>query len=161
MAHVTIEYMIFVPVLILQIFLFPIAASAMMNSWADSRMTLQLKEISGDLGSSMQQLYYTMDHDSIASGTVNSSLTVPATIQDGNNIYSYKIVLTNATTPHNSIQVMNLTLSLVGSKGTASSIITLGNDASWQNNANYSSILITHITATKSGGTISLSFGGS
>jgi hypothetical protein len=161
MAHVTIEYMIFVPVLILQIFLFPIAATAMMNSYADSRMTLQLKQISGDLGSSMQQLYFTMNHNSIASGTVTSGLTVPTIIQDGNNVYSYLITLTNATSPQSSVQVMNLTLSLVGAKATASSIVTLGNNANWPNNANYSSVLITQLTAIKSSGGIALSFGGS
>jgi hypothetical protein len=161
MAHVTIEYMIFVPVLILQIFLFPIAATAMMNSYSDSRMTLQLKQISGDLVSSMQQLYFTMNHNSIASGTVTSGLTVPTTIQDGNNVYSYLITLTNATSPQSSVQVMNLTLSLVGAKATASSIVTLGNNANWPNNANYSSVLITQLTGIKSSGGIALSFGGS
>jgi len=161
MAHVTVEYMIFVPVLILQIFLFPVAASAIMNSWTDSRMTLQLQEISGDLGSSIQQIYFTMNHDTISGGCVTSAITVPTTIVDGNNAYSYKITLTNATNPQSSIQVMNLTLTLNGAKGTASSIVTLGDDASWKNNATYISSQVTQITANKTANTITLSFGGS
>ncbi len=63
--------MIMVPILILQIFLFPIAATAIMNAWSDSRMTIELQEISGHLGSSIQQLYYTMNHASISSGSIN------------------------------------------------------------------------------------------
>lgn len=65
MAQISIEYMIMIPILILQIFLFPFAATAIMNGWTDSRMTIQLQEVSGHLGSSIQQLYYTMNHESI------------------------------------------------------------------------------------------------
>jgi hypothetical protein len=61
--------MIMIPVLILQIFLFPITASVIMNTWADSSMTLELQETAGHMGSSIQQLYYTMNHASVPNGT--------------------------------------------------------------------------------------------
>ena len=160
MAHVTIEYMIMVPVLIIQIAIFPLAAATLMGAWSGSRMSLQLQEISGDLGSSMQQLYYTMNHESISSGTITSYLSVPTTIQDGNNGYNYVITLTNATNPGSSVMVMNLTLSLMGAKGTASSIVTLGNNAAWINNSTFNSNQITKIIATKASGIITLSFQG-
>ena len=65
----------------------------------------------------MQQLYYTMNHESISSGSLTCKLNVPTTIQDGNNGYNYLITLTNATNPDSSVQVMNLTLSLIGANG--------------------------------------------
>jgi hypothetical protein len=160
MAHVTIEYMIFVPVLILQIIAFPIAAASIMNAWSDSRMALQLQEISSDLGSSMQQLYYTMNHESISSGTITTNLNVPITIQDGNNGYNYLIRLTNATNSGSSVMVLNLTLSLIGAQGTASSIVTLGSNASWPNNSTFTSSEITQISANKTSNTITLTFQG-
>ena len=152
--------MILVPVLILQIFLFPIAASAIMNSWSNDRMNLQLQEMSGDLGSAMQQLYYTMNHASIASGSVTSNINVPRTVQDGNNGYNYLITLTNATDPNGSVQVLNITLSLIGANSQASSIVTLGNNAAWPNNSTFRSSQISEIIATKTSGSITLSFQG-
>ena len=159
MPQVTIEYMIMVPILILQIFLFPIAAATIMGAWSNSRMTLELQEVSGHLGSSMQQLYYTMNHASISSGSLTAKLTVPTTITDGNNGYNYMITLSNATNLNSSVKVMNLTLSLIGTSGKASTLVTLGQNAYWNNSA-FKSNNISLINATKSSGIISLSFQG-
>ena len=159
MPQVTIEYMIMVPILILQIFLFPIAAATIMGAWSNSRMTLELQEVSGHLGSSMQQLYYTMNHASISSGSLTAKLTVPTTITDGNNGYNYMITLSNATNLNSSVKVMNLTLSLIGTSGKASTLVTLGQNAVWNNSA-FKSNNISLINATKSSGIISLSFQG-
>ena len=160
MAHVTVEYMIMVPVLILQIFIFPLAAASLMGAWSGSRMSLQLEEISGDMGSSMQQLYYTMNHESISSGTITTSITVPTSIQDGSNGHNYRITLTNATNPGSSVMVMNLTLTLMGAKGSASSIVTLGTNAAWPNNSTFYSNQVNEICANKTSGIITLSFQG-
>ena len=159
MPQVTIEYMIMVPILILQIFLFPIAAATIMGAWSNSRMTLELQEVSGHLGSSMQQLYYTMNHASISSGSLTAKLTVPTTITDGNNGYNYMITLSNATNLNSSVKVMNLTLSLIGTSGKASTLVTLGQNAVWNNSA-FKSNNISLINATKSSDTIFLSFQG-
>ena len=51
MAHITIEYVIMVPILIMQIILFPITANWLMTVWVDSRRTLALKEATSNLGS--------------------------------------------------------------------------------------------------------------
>lgn len=159
MPQVTIEYMIMVPILILQIFLFPIAAATIMGAWSNSRMTLELQEVSGHLGSSIQQLYYTMNHASISSGSLTAKLAVPTTITDGNNGYNYMITLSNATNLNSSVKVMNLTLSLIGTSGKASTLVTLGQNAYWNNSA-FKSNNISLINATKASGIISLSFQG-
>jgi hypothetical protein len=156
MSHITIEYMIMVPVLILQIFIFPFAASAIMNVWVDQRKTLELQEVSGHLGSFMQQIYYTMNHVSISTGTLTAKLDTPPLIEN----YAYTIILQNATNPNNSVKIMNLTLSLIGTNNHASTLVTLGENAAWQENSTYNSIHVSIITASKTSSTISLSFEG-
>ncbi len=155
MAHVTIEYMIMVPILIMQIFIFPMAATIIMNTWTDSRRNLELQEIAGHLGSSIQQLYYSSNHASISSGSITAQPNTPSFI-DG---YSYNITLMNATTS-NSVKIMNITLNLVGSKNEASSVVTLGENAAWPENLTFTSYKISVINATKTAGTIWLSFNG-
>ncbi|MEM2280902.1 MAG: hypothetical protein QXZ68_02800, partial [Candidatus Bathyarchaeia archaeon] len=58
MAHITIEYVIMLPILIMQILLFPLTASWLMNIWVDSRRTLALQEVASHLGSVIQQVYF-------------------------------------------------------------------------------------------------------
>lgn len=156
MPQVTIEYMIMVPVMIMQIFLFPIAASVIMNTWVDSRMTIELQETAGHLGSSIQQLYYTMNHASIASGSLTVELDTSPFIEG----HYYNITLQNATNANTSIKIMNVTLSLAGTNDKTSTLVTLGENADWQNNVIFLSNSTTSIIATKSSGSIWLSFEG-
>ena len=78
MPSITLEYMIMIPVLIAQIFIFPFTASVIMNTWTDSRMTIELQETAGHMGSSIQQLYYMMNHDAMSNGTISISLVYAA-----------------------------------------------------------------------------------
>jgi hypothetical protein len=155
MAHITIEYMILIPVLIAQIFIFPFAASAIMNTWVDQRRTLQLEEIASHLGSSIQQLYFTVNRASDGNGCLTSTLGTPQTIE---NLY-YNITLWDVSNPSTSAKVMEISLQLIGAAGEASSRITLGDNAAWQNGASFRSN-VTTLTAINSSGLIVLSFGG-
>ena len=159
MPQVTIEYMIMIPLLILQIFIFPIAAVTIMGAWSNSRMTIELQNVSGHLASSLQQLYYTMNHASISSGSLTATLDVPTLITDGNSGFNYMITLSNATNLGSSVKVMNLTLSLIGTHGKASTLITLGENAEWNNSAVRSNS-ISIINATKLSNTVFLSLQG-
>jgi hypothetical protein len=82
MTQITIEYMIMIPLLILQIFLFPFTAGLIMNGWVDSRRTLALQEAASNLGSSIQQLYSSLNHDTISAGVVNNTVALPMFIED-------------------------------------------------------------------------------
>jgi len=151
-----------IPVLIMQIFIFPIVATAIMNTWIDSRINLQLQEITGHLGSSIQQMYYTMNHASVSSGSLTIELDIPSSIVDGNNYYHYNITLQHALgseNPENHVQVMNLTLNFVNTQGEASTLITLGENAYW-NDITLNRNSISFINATKTSGAIWLSLGG-
>jgi hypothetical protein len=152
---VTIEYMIMIPLLILQIFIFPFAATVIMNTWTDSRRNLELEEIAGHLGSSIQQLYYTINHASISSGSLTANLDTPIFI-DG---HAFNITLRDASNS-NAVKIMNITLNLQGTNNVASSLITLGDKAAWQENSVFLSYNISVITATKTAGSIWLSFNG-
>ena len=155
MPQVTIEYMIMVPVMIMQILIFPFAAQIIMSTWDDSRRTIELQETAGHLGSSIQQLYYTMNHASIASGSLTVKLDTPPLIEG----HAYTITLQNATNPNTSIKIMNVTLSLASTSNKVSTLVTLGENAAWQDDATFPSNS-TSIIATKASGSIWLSFEG-
>jgi hypothetical protein len=131
MVQITIEYMIMIPLLILQIFLFPYTASLIMNSWSESRETLALQETASSLGSSIQQLYSALNHDSISAGTVNNNkLELPLFIEG----YPYAgngTIRTVLESPLNSSKVLEITLYLNGTKVSAKSSVILGENANW------------------------------
>jgi hypothetical protein len=155
MAHITIEYMIMIPVMIMQIFLFPFAATVIMNTWVDQHRSLQLQEIAGHLASSVQQMYFTMNRASDGSGCLTSILDTPSRIDN----HFYNITLQDISNPSSSAKVMKITLNLIGANGESSSLITLGSNAAWQDGATYRSN-VTSVSATESSGTIWLSFEG-
>ena len=157
MPSITIEYMIMIPVLILQIFLFPITASVIMNTWADSSMTLELQETAGHMGSSIQQLYYTMNHASVPNGTMTITLDTPPLIQG----HAYTTTLSHATNLDTSLQIMNVTLNLIGTRDQTSTLVTLGQNVDWQENLAFNSTVHSlTMVAHKTSNSIWLSFGG-
>ncbi len=155
MAHITIEYMIMVPVLIAQIFLFPYAATAIMDIYVDEHRSLQLQEIAGHLGSTVQQLFFTMNRASNPNDHLSAELETPPTIDN----HFYNITLQDISNPSSSAKIMKITLKLIDANGEASSLITLGINAAWQDGAVFRSD-VTSLTATESSGSIYLSFEG-
>jgi hypothetical protein len=157
LAHITIEYMIMIPVLIMQIFLFPLTATVIMDTWADSRMTIELQTTAGHLSSSIQQLYYTMNHGSISDGSMKITLDVPPLIEGR----AYTTTLSHVTHLDTSYQIMNVTLKLIGTKDQASTLVTLGPNVDWQENLAFNST--SHnlsLVASKTANSIWVSFGG-
>ena len=81
----TIEYMILIPVLILQIFLFPMFVSVAMGQWAGDRQSLELQQTASNLGSIIEQTYLSLNHTSILELHFQQhSSTFPATIEGYN-----------------------------------------------------------------------------
>ena len=160
MPHVTIEYVIMVPVLILQIFLFPLTASWLMNIWVDSRRTLALQEAVSHMGSSIQQVYSALNHDSISAGAVTQRVDVPPFIE--NYPYIGNATLKAVSDPSlNSSKVLQITLQLrtVGTIVTTS--VILGQNVAWKESVFVSNSTNACIRAEKfANGTICLSFGG-
>ena len=159
MPQVTIEYMIMIPIVIMQIFLFPLTASWIMNTWVDSRQNLVLRETASYLGSSIHQTYTALSHDSVSEGIVTNKLEIPESIEG--KIYMGNATL-NAISEFNSSKILQINLYIIDSEIVAQSSVTLGNDFEWQNSTFESNSAYAIIYAEKlSTGIIRFSFGGS
>ena len=158
MTQITIEYMIMIPILIMQIFLFPLTAGIIMNGWVDSRRTLALQETASHLGSSMQQLYSSLNHGSITAGVVNNTLDTPPFIEGY--AYTGTAMLRNASDP-DAARILDVTLTLVGTQLEVTSSVTLGQNVVWGNTTLMSNSTYAGISAEKlpdTDGTIQLAF---
>jgi hypothetical protein len=148
MPHVTIEYVILLPVLIMQIFLFPIAAHWLMNIWVDSRRNLALQDAASHLGSTIQQLYFSLNHETISTGKVTYSTGLPPFIE--NNYYVGTATLKTALgSVLNSSKILQLTLVLaeVGTKVTTQ--VVLGPNVQWKDSTYMSNSTHACISAEK------------
>jgi hypothetical protein len=147
---------ILVPILIVQIFLFPIAAASIMNVWIDSRRTLALEETAGHLGSSIQQLYFSLNHTSIAEGNVTNKLGIPPFIES----YSYSGNGTLRTASNDSIKILDLSLKYRGLEISTATSVQLGQNVAWSDSMFISNSTNARVIAQKfPNGTIQLSFG--
>ena len=156
MANITIEYMILIPVLILQIFLLPYATGLVMNYWTTSNETLALKDATIHLGSSIQQLYFFLNNPSVSSGTVTNSLGIPKTL--GNYAYIGNATLTSIS-GSSSGKVLVLTLKYMGNPISTTAQVTLGQNTQWLNSTFMSNSTSACINAFKdSNNVIWLSF---
>jgi hypothetical protein len=151
--------MIMIPILILQIFLFPLTAGWIMNTWVDSRQTLALQETASHLGSSIQQVYSALNHESISAGTVTNRLEVPPFIEG--HAYKGNATLRASDPSPNSSQILDLALKLMGGNIATATSVTLGQNVAWQDSTFMSNSTYATIIAEKmANGTILLSFGG-
>jgi hypothetical protein len=158
LAHITIEYMIMIPVLIMMIFIFPFVATVIMGTWTQSITTMELQTTAGHMSSSIQQLCYTINYGSYINGTMKITLAVPTLIQG----HTYTTTLSHVTHTDSSFQLMNVTLKIVGGEAQASSLITLGSNINWQENLAFNSTAhLLSLGANKTANSVWLFFGGS
>jgi hypothetical protein len=150
--------MIMVPVLILQIFLLPLTASWLMNIWVDQRRTLALKDAASHLGSTLQQIYFSLNHTTVPAGKLTCSTGLPLLIED--QYYTGTAVLRSASsTETNSSKVLEITLTLATTKISVDSLTTLGPNIIWKDSTFVSNSPTAIVAAEKfPNGTINLSF---
>jgi hypothetical protein len=160
MPNVTIEYAIMVPILVLQIFLFPITANWLMNVWVDSRRTLVLQETASNMGSTIQQLYIALNLEETPAGIITQIMTLPTHIEN----YPYfgtGGLRTVLEADLNSSKILDITLKLDTFGTAVNTSIVLGENVIWKESTFRSNSTNACVTAEKYGnGTISLSFGG-
>ena len=128
MPHITIEYVILVPVLFAQILVFPLAASIMTSSWADVRREAALEGAASHLASTIQQLYLSVNRDEIVAGNITQASTLPPTIE------SYPYTATGnlgAPLGSSSSRVLTLSLRLEEAGNTVTATALLGPNAKW------------------------------
>jgi len=158
-VQVTIEYMIMIPILIMQIFLFPLTASWLMNIWVDSRRTLALQDAASHLGSTIQQLYFALNHETISVGTATYSPGLPPFIE--NYHYNGNATLRTVLDPTlNSSKVLELVLKLATTGTKVTTSVILGPNALWKESTFISNSTNACVSAEKlPNGTILLYFG--
>ncbi len=159
MTHVTIEYMIMIPLLIMQIFLFPLTASWLMNIWVDSRRTLALQDAASHLGSAIQQLYFSLNHETISAGTATYLPGLPPFIENLHYIGNATLhTVLDPTLNSSKVLELMLTLATTGTKVTTS--VILGPNVLWQESTFMSNSTNACVSAEKfPNGTICLRFG--
>jgi hypothetical protein len=154
MVQITIEYMILTPVLIMLIFLLPFTANAAMNTYVNSRQTLELQKVAGHLGSAIQQVYFSLNHGTIAAGTISSDTEVPPLLEG----YRFTLNCTSRLALESGATIVDLKLKLSGSGATINTSVTLGQNVEWADSYFWSDSPTACITATKySNNTIKLS----
>jgi hypothetical protein len=145
MVQITIEYMILTPVLIALIFLLPLTANAVMGTYVSSRQTLELQKIGGHLGSAIQQVYYSLNHQTVAEGTISSVTGIPPLLESN----SFTVNCTSRMTTDSGARIVDLQLRLSGSGATTSTSVTLGKNVEWDNSYFWSDSTTAYISATK------------
>ncbi len=156
MTQITVEYMIMIPVMILQIFLFPYVAVLMMDNWTSSRQTIELQQTAAQIGSTVQQMYYTINRVN-GSASMEVNLDIPPIIDN----HAYTVTLSRVANVDSSYKVMNVSLRLISLDSSASSIVTLGNNIVWTNNLSFNSTNNDlRLTATRTADIITLTLGG-
>jgi hypothetical protein len=97
----------------------------------DSRRTIALQETASHLGSSIQQLYSSLNHGTISAGIVTSRMDVPPFIEGY--AFSGNATLRTASDPTlNYTKVLDLSLRLMGTNIQATTSVTLGQNVEWQ-----------------------------
>jgi len=128
----TVEYMILIPVLILQIFLFPMFVNVAMNQWITNRQTVELQQTASNLGSIIEQTYLSLNHTSILGCKFTSNLSFQPKIEG----YTYSGSATLQSVSHSrtgASQVLSVTLSFVGKQISTTTSVTLGQNVKWVN----------------------------
>lgn len=126
-----IEYVIMVPILIAQIFLFPFAANALATIYTESRRKLIAETAASRLANSIQQLYFSLNHKSIPPGTVTFDPGLPKYI-DG-----YHYVAKGKLTPlrEGGATKLSINLTVIGLNIKVFAHATLGPNVSWDSDS--------------------------
>ena len=147
-----------IPILILQVFLFPLTASGLMNVWVNSRRNLALQDVASHLSSTVQQLYFSLNHATMQAGTARYSPRLPPLIENLCYTATAKLRSTAAATP-NASQILDIEVILVGTGNALTASVLLGPNVNWQNSVFESNSTYAAVAALKfSNGTVALWF---
>lgn len=158
MPHVAIEAILMTPLLVIQILLFPFVASTMSSYWANATRDVALQETASQIGSTIQQLYLSLNRIEVSTGTITQTSTFPTEI--AGHSYTVRGSLRTSLNPGSGkVLILNLTLQGLGNSVTAQT--SLGSNVLWNQASIFSSSSPNaSIKVQKSAdGTLSFSFG--
>jgi hypothetical protein len=129
-----------------------------MNIWVDSRRTLALQEVASHLGSTIQQIYFLLNHTSIPVGTsIIQKSDLPLYVEN----YAYIATATlKDIAGAESSKVLEITVKLRNVGTSMSTSVILGRNVQWHESTFVSNSTNACIKAWKENGEIHLSFGG-
>ena len=122
-----------IPVLILQVIILPLSTGWIMAIWTDNRMKNELQDAANHVGSTIQQLYLSLNRIDVLPSTITQATNVPSTIE------SYPFNATGSIRTVNMSRILDLHFALQGGKITADSFVTFGPNVSWQSSTFMSS----------------------
>ena len=147
------EYAIMVPILIMQVILIPMAAGWMIDVWIDKRRETALQDIANYMGTTIQQLYFSLTREDVAHGTTTQSTDIPTTIES----IPYVITASDKKVENSTFIDLYLALEEVGI--TATTRVTLGPNVLWQQSTFVSNSVDPGLKIIKfANGTLSFSF---
>jgi hypothetical protein len=107
----------------------------------------------------MQQLYFSLNHETISVGTATYSPGLPPFIEDCHYTANATLRSVSGVSP-NSSKIMDMQLTLKGTKTTVSASVVLGPNVLWQESTFISNSTNACVSAEKfANGTISMRFG--
>jgi hypothetical protein len=121
-----------------------------------SRQTLELQTTASHLGSQIQQIYFSLNHETITTGNVTSMTEIPPFIEG----YPYNVSGTSRLAPNSDSVVLDLNLSLMYSTISATASVTLGsrNNVTWIQSSFLSNSTAQILAAKLPNSTIQISF---
>jgi len=154
MPHQSMEYAIMVPILLVQVILIPMATGWMMDAWVVRRREMALQDVANHIGTTIQQLYFSLNREEIAAGITTQAANVPPFIE------SIPYVITASDRKVEDSTIIDLYLTLMGIGTTATTRATLGPNVLWGQSTFVSNSTSASIEVEKfSNGTLSFSFG--
>ena len=114
------------PVLIMQVVLLPLSTSWIMSNWSNSRMQVELQDAANYVGSTVEQLYLSLNRNDTLPGTMTKLFDVPTMIE------SHIYFATGSLRSASSTKILNLYFALQGTSVRANSSVTLGPNVAWQ-----------------------------
>ena len=154
MPHVSLEYVIMVPILIVQVILIPVAAGWMMDAWVLRRRENELRDVASHIGTTIQQLYFSLNREEIVAGITTQIPEVPSSIE----FFPYNITAISQKFENSTI--IDLNLALKGTDITVMTRVTLGPNVQWQDSTFLSNSTNACVLVEKfSNSTLSFSFG--
>lgn len=150
----SLEYVIMVPILIVQVILIPVATGWIMDVWGSRRRENELRDVASHMGTIIQQLYFSLNREEIVMGTTTQIPEVPSSIE----FLPYNITASSQKFENSTI--IDLNLALTGTDITVMTRATLGPNVLWQESTFLSSSANACVLVEKfSNGTLRFSFG--
>jgi hypothetical protein len=123
------------PLLVAQLFLFPLVANTMASYWTDASRQIILQEVATQMGSTIQQICISVNRMEVSTGIIIYASTFPKEIT------SYPYIALGALTSSelNTSMTLILTLTLLEVGNTATAQASLGPNSLWDEDSIFQS----------------------